>query len=129
MFDMNQDYFDSRDMIERIEELEALEEAALAEDATREDRDEWGCGLDDELATLREFQDDVGNPEWIHGMTFIAESHFEDYAQELCTDLGYLPDNLPGFIASNIDWAGVAEDLRVDYTEYELDGNTYYARD
>lgn len=129
MFDMNQDYFDSRDMIERIEELEALEEAALAEDATQEDRDEWGRALDDELATLREFADSVSSSEWDHGMTFIAESHFEDYAEELCTDLGYLPDNLPGFLASNIDWAGVAEDLRVDYTEYELDGNTYYTRD
>lgn len=128
MFDMNQDHFDSRDMIERIEELEELKELALDEEATQEDRDEWDPALDEELTILHDFQDDVGNPEWIHGMTFIAESHFTGYAQELCTDLGYLPDNLPGFIASNIDWAGVADDLRVDYTEYELDGNTYYAR-
>ena len=62
-------------------------------------------------------------------MTFIADSYFTEYAEDLCTDLGYLPDNLPDFVASNINWAGVADDLLVDYTEYELDGNTYYARD
>lgn len=129
MFDMNQAYFDSRDVIERIEELEAMEESALAEDATQEDVDEWGRELDAELFALRMFADSVGSSEWSNGMTFIAEGYFEDYAQELCTDLGYLPSSLPGFLASNINWVGVADDLRIDYTEYELDGNTYYSRD
>lgn len=129
MFDMNQDFFDSRDAIDRIEELEALEELFLDPESSEEDKAEWTRELDNELAQLREFADSVGSSEWSNGMTFIAEYHFEDYAQELCTDLGYLPDNLPGFIASNIDWKGVADDLRVDYTEYELDGNTYYTRD
>lgn len=128
MFDMNQDYFDSRDMVERIEELEALEDLFLDPESSEEDKAEWTRELDNELGQLREFADSVGNPEWIHGMTFIAEHHFEDYAQELCTDLGYLTGDLPGFISSNINWEGVADDLRVDYSEYELDGNTYYAR-
>ena len=128
MFDMNQDYFDSRDMIDRIEELEALEELFLDPESSEEDKAEWTRELDNELGQLREFADSVGNPEWIHGMMFIAERHFTGYAQELCEDLGYLSNNLPGFIASNINWEGVADDLRVDYSEYELDGNTYYAR-
>ena len=128
MFDMNQDYFDSRDMVERIEELEALEDLFLDPESSEEDKAEWTRELDNELGQLREFADSVGNPEWIHGMTFIAEHHFEDYAQELCTDLGYLTGDIPGFIASNINWEGIADDLRVDYSEYELYGNTYYAR-
>lgn len=129
MFDMNQEVFDSRDVIERIEELEAMEEVFLDPESSEEDKAEWDRGLDSELSQLREFADSVGSSEWSHGMTFIAEGYFEDYVQEYCTDLGYIPDNLPGFLASNINWAGVAEDLRVDYTEYELDGNTYYTRD
>lgn len=129
MFDMNQDYFDSRDVIERIEELEALEEVFLDPESSEEDKAEWTRELDSELGQLREFADSVGSSEWNDGMTFIAESYFEEYAEDLCKDLGYLPDNLPGFLASNINWSGVADDLRVDYTEYELDGNTYYSRD
>ena len=115
MFDMDQDYFDSRDVIERIEELESMEE----------DKAEWTRELDNELGQLRAFVDSVGSSEFNDGMTFIADSYFTEYSEELCVDLGYLP----GFIASNTNWAGVADDLRVDYSEYELDGNTYYARD
>ena len=129
MFDMNQDYFDSRDVIERIEELEALEELFLDPESSEEDKAEWTRELDGELGQLRAFADSVGSPEFNDGMTFISDFHFIDYAQELCTDLGYLTGDLPGFIASNINWEGVADDLRVDYSEYELDGNTYYARD
>lgn len=60
--------------------------------------------------------------------TLIAEDHFEKYCEELCSDLGYLPDELPSFISSNIDWSGVADDLKVDYNEVELDGETYFIR-
>lgn len=129
MFDMDQDYFDSRDVIERIEELESMEELFLDPESSEEDKAEWTRELDSELSQLRAFVDSVGSSEFNDGMTFIADSHLAEYAEELCTDLGYLPRNLPGFISSNIDWAGVAYDLRFDYSEYELDGNTYYARD
>lgn len=128
MFDMNQDYFDSRDVIERIEELEALEEIFLDPESSEDDKAEWTRELDDELGQLRKFAEEVGSSEWPHGMTFIADHHFIDYTEETCKDLGYVSDDLPGFIASNINWKGVADELRGDYTGYELDGNTYYAR-
>lgn len=129
MFDMNQDYFDSRDVIDRIEELESMEDSAEAKGADQEDIDQWSIGLEDELARLKEFAQSVGSDDWEGGMTFIADSYFTEYAEDFCKDVGYLPHDLPDFVTSNINWAGVADDLRADYSEYELDGNTYYARD
>lgn len=128
MFETDQDFFDSRDMIERIEELEALKEAAEDPDAEDSDREDFGEEEAEELQKLTNFAEGVSDSEWEFGMTFINDSHWEDYAQELCSDLGYLPNSLPGFISSNINWEGVATDLKVDYTSYELDGVTYWVR-
>lgn len=129
MFDMNQDAFDSRDVIERIEELEALEEAAQDSEATVEDIAEFTEELEDELSKLRAFVEDAENvSDWHYGETFIADHYFTTYVEELITDCGYIPADLPGWIASNIDWEGVADELKVDYTYFELDGNTYWAR-
>lgn len=58
----------------------------------------------------------------------IAEDHFEDYCRELVSDIGDLPSEVPSYISNNIDWSGIADDLRVDYTSYELDGQTYLLR-
>lgn len=129
MFELNQDIFDSRDLIARLEELEALEANFLDDDATQEDVDEWTLVLDDELATLRKFAEDAQYcADWEHGETFIHEDYFTTYAKEFVSDCGDIPSSLPDWIESNIDWEGVADDLKVDYSEYELDGNTYYAR-
>ena len=35
----------------------------------------------------------------------------EDFARELITDIGYLPDDMPALIEDNIDWRGIAADL------------------
>lgn len=59
----------------------------------------------------------------------ISVDHFTDYCKELVSDLGYLPDNLPAFIESNIDWDGVADDLKADYSTVTLDGEEYLHRD
>lgn len=125
MFDMNQDYFDSRDVIDRIEELESMGDSAEAKGADQEVIGQWSIGLEDELARLKEFAQSVGSDDWEFGMTFIADSYFTEYAEDFCKGVADLPD----FVASNINWAGVADDLRADYSEYELDGNTYYAQD
>ena len=41
-------------------------------------------------------------------------------------DIRDIPGNLPWHIESNIDWDGVASDLKQDYTCVELDGDTWY---
>lgn len=60
--------------------------------------------------------------------TLIAESYFVDYCEELVKDIGDLPTNLPGYLENNINWQGVADDLKVDYNSVTLDGTDYYTR-
>lgn len=129
MFEMNREFFDSRDLIERLEELEELEGIINEGEASPEEIEEWNES-EDEYRKLKEFADyaEANCEDWPYGETFIHADYFAQYSKELVSDVGYLPDNLPDFIEDNIDWEGVADDLKVDYTEFELDGNTYYAR-
>ena len=120
-FDGNDDYFDSRDLIGEIKDLELIQEDM--------DGEEWqDSGHAERLETLRAFRIEVDNPELEYGQTFISENYFEDYARELCQDIGALPADLPGFIESNIDWEGVASDILIDYSSAELGGTMYYYR-
>lgn len=124
-FDMNQEFFDSRDLIERLEELEELEEIFLDPESSEEDKSEWTRELDDELATLRKFADEASHvPDWEYGETFIHEDYFVDYVEDLVKDCYQM--EIPDWVA--IDWESTANSVKVDYTEFTLDGNTYYAR-
>lgn len=134
-FDMTADIIDSREVIERLEELEAL--AQIVEEAREGgDQDEidaayadFGRVEDGELGALRIFADEASCvSDWEYGAIFVRDSYFVDYAREEAEECGYIPADLPPFIATNIDWSGVADDLKVDYTDYELDGVTYWAR-
>jgi len=128
MFETNQEFFDSRDLIERIEELEQLEEWANDPEATAEDLEEFGQSEMEELAMLRNFATEAGDycEDWDYGETFIRDDYFTEYTKEMLVDCGYIPSNLPEWIL--IDWEGTAEKVKEDYTEYTLDGVTYWAR-
>ena len=145
----DEDILDSRDVIERFEELEA-ERAALAEaveeagaeveasddagilhaqrefDDARDDLREWDGENRHELDALREFIDE-GSDEWRHGETLIRESYFEDYARELADDIGAVSGN-ESWPLTCIDWERAARELRMDYTSADFDGITYYYR-
>lgn len=56
----------------------------------------------------------------------IAEDYFVTAMQELVTDIGDLPQEIPSYL--EIDWEATAENLKADYSEVELDGETYYHR-
>lgn len=115
-FDFNADVFDSRDVIDRIAYLETCDYADLTDEEKQE--------LDD----LREFADDAQSvPDWQYGETFIADHYFENYARELATDIGAINEDA-GWPNSYIDWEAAADALRIDYTGFELRGNTYWAR-
>lgn len=109
--------YDSDERQEALETLEALlticDEIGL--DANREDWDTVG----DEL----QHWGDSYEP------TLIAESYWEDYCKEFCSDLGYLPDGLSDLIKDNINWEGVAEDLEGGYRDVTFDGETYKIRE
>lgn len=143
--DNSQDVLDSRDIIERIDELESeLQDAANDQRDNEEDEDadltafvenqiaEDGEFSEDakEYKILKALQDDAEgySEDWQYGSTLIRDTYFTEYCQQLVEDVGDLPKELPAYIENNIDWGGVAKDLKVDYTEIDFDGVTYYVR-
>jgi antirestriction protein len=105
--------FDSRDVIERLQYLEI-----------EPDEDEAA-----ELAILQEFADEAEGyaADWHYGETFIRDSYFTEYAQELAEDIGAI-DREYSWPASHIDWTAAAEALQQDYSAIELDGVTFWTR-
>lgn len=131
------DYLDIRELSELAVACgEILNEEEPDEDEVTEAKEtlvklaafanECGYGADETDAdSVEGALDSVGYNE----PTLIADSYFTDYCKELVTDCGYLPRDLPGFIENNINWDGVADDLKADYSEVTLDGENYWHRD
>ena len=103
------------------DELEKLEQAV--EDA----ESDFGTDEQEELEELQNLESEVS--EWSYGATLIPEDDWEDYCRQLVEDIGDLPSNLPAYIENNIDWNGVAQDLKADYSEVTYQGETYLVRD
>ena len=107
------DIIDSRDVIERINELEdSLDSDEAAE-----------------LAALRALAEEASDyaPDWEYGEALIRDSYFKDYAQELAEDCCDMPANAPWPLYC-IDWDRAARELQMDYTAVEFDGVTYWIR-
>jgi hypothetical protein len=134
------DVIDSRDIIDRIAELEAdlldaheasastlalaewLEEIAADTTATLQD-----AAI--EYIPLKALADEGENysPDWTYGATLIRDSYFEQYAEELADDIGAVDRNV-GWPNSFIDWEAAADALKQDYTSVDFDGVTYWVR-
>ena len=138
---------DSRDLIERQEELKQevldsfIDTFPQYEHMTDEYDDilweeeeivSWKDDLLDEIAeigAIEALKDEVDSSEWEYGIDFIEEKDFIDYCEELTIDCGYISKDLPAFIYNNIDWEGVADDLRIDYSEVTYEGKDYLFQD
>lgn len=124
---------DLQDLIEQLEndincltnEIENLDEAE--NESEYQEKTEQLENMQNDLSILENIKDEVGS-EFEHGESLIAEDYFTDYQRELLIDCGYLDRNLPWFIESNINWDGVANDLKQDYSTIEIEGQTYYFR-
>jgi hypothetical protein len=149
------DVIDSRDVIARIEELEAEREALADEVATTADAladsvetDDthadavsdskeanealayWDSGMEGaELAALRVLANEAsGYAEyWHHGETLVRDSYFAEYAQQLADDCGLIPSDA-SWPLTCIDWEQAARELQRDYTSVDFDGVTYWVR-
>ncbi len=119
----SQDFIDSRDIIERIEELtDLIEEEKTDEQEHRDITEEK-----EELEILLELAEEASiSPDWKYGETLIRETYFLEYCQELLADIGDLPKELPHSIV--IDWDQTAENLKVDYSTVDFDGVEYLIR-
>lgn len=108
------DVIDSREIIERIEDLEADEER---------DEDEQ-----EELETLLALASEgEQSADWNYGETLIRDSYFEEYAQELAEDIGAIAgDNAWPLYC--IDWERAARELQQDYMSVDFGGVDYWIR-
>lgn len=80
-----------------------------------------------EYTALKDLADQgEGYGDWRHGETLIHEDYFVDYCQEMLIDCGSLPKDIPDYLV--IDWDATADNLKVDYTEVDFDGETYFMR-
>lgn len=124
--EMRGDIFDSRDILERLDELEsAITFSDDGEGIPAADTDPADL---DELAILRSIRDEAENePDWRYGVGFIPDDRFEDYARELAEDIGAIRDDAQ-WPLTYIDWTAAADALRMDYTSYTFDGIEYLAR-
>jgi predicted RecB family endonuclease len=121
IIDKYQDVMDSRDIIERIEELEA--EIKSVEDEGSECDPE----VHDELRALVDLaQEASASPDWTYGEALIRDSYFEEYAEQLADDMGVeVKDEWP---YRHIDWVAAARELQQDYFDVNFDGVTYWIR-
>jgi len=120
------DIIDSRDVIERIEELRSeREDHEGGPEAWAEE-----CAEDaEELAALEALNEEGKHivMDWSYGAALIRETYFKDYAQELAEDIGAINRDA-GWPACCIDWEQAARDLQMDYTAVEFGGVTYWIR-
>lgn len=137
----NQDaVIDSRQVIERIEELGAIRDELREEfDETPENagadfhawvRNQVGFSSEeyDELLALEKLAGEGDTlADWKYGETLVRESYFETYAQELADDIGAINRDAT-WPNDCIDWGRAARELLMDYTSLDFDGVTYYAR-
>jgi hypothetical protein len=109
------DLIDSRDVIQRIEDLTDEGEEASEDDKA-------------ELSALVELQRQAeGYCDWEYGVTLIRDSHFKAYARELAEDIGAI-NSADSWPAGCIDWDEAAKELQMDYTQVSFDGVDYWLR-
>lgn len=136
--DILDDVVDLRDVIERFEELESEHDDLEAECADSEEDgtkalNDWIEENNEEFQAITDLLDNLkgygGDEQWRgdwYPVTLISEDYFTDYCKDLVQDIGDLPNGIPSYI--EIDWDATAKNLRVDYSEVEINGNTYLYR-
>jgi hypothetical protein len=136
--EMDGGWIDSRDIIERLEELE---------DAAKEEPNDFGCSHcgegsmpsasepslcedhAEELRILRLFAEEGSQvaEDWEHGEAFIPDDQFEDYARQFADDIGAITGQ-EGWPLDYIDWGRAADALKMDYSSIDIEGTTYWGR-
>jgi len=97
-------------------------------------RDDEDCEMEGheeiELEELFELESELGmtlEAADQNGLYFIDEDYFVQYAMEFAEDIGVVFDGV-SWPCTHIDWEAAADELRMNYTEVEYEGNTYLVR-
>ena len=130
--DLRADVIDVRDIIARV--LELRDERDEYNDKMG-DADAWSYVPDGEpeaLALLEGILSDLagyGGDEGFEGdwypVQLIAESYFQEYAQDLAEDCGMVDTNAR-WPMTCIDWEQAARELQMDYGNILIHGSTYW---
>lgn len=115
--DNTTDIIDSRDVIDRIEELHEIHTMTIAESL--------------ELSRLRSLagQGVQYGEDWEYGCSIIRHSYFVEYIKNFVDEIdGIAIENAPEWMTQAIDWDKVAEYFSSDYTEIDYAGEVYYVR-
>lgn len=144
MYDLKrEDILYGTDVRERIADLESERDAYIDErlsklgddaqdDETMHDAyaSEWAEANPseaEELRKLEEFNEEAEGYGDGRNWDAVNEDYFESYAEQLASDIGAIqPD--AGWPLMFIDWKAAAEALKQDYTEIELDGQSFWTR-
>lgn len=135
MIDNYEDVIDSRNVIERIEQLQAIREPGPVPEGVLEDED-YEVNQDDlfrELASLEALalEGEQASEDWQYGATLIRDSYFRDYAMDLAEEISDQAERYgrqPSWPYICIDWDKAARELQMDYTSVEFNGVTYWVR-
>jgi len=116
--------------LDEFSDIETFLDDEASECITNEDREEFFEYMADEYNSIREIDElesDMSSREWSYGITMIPEDDFEEYAEDLVIDCGYISKDFPSWI--EIDWEATANNIKQDYSEVNFRGETYLYRD
>jgi uncharacterized protein (UPF0335 family) len=128
---------DSRDVIDRIEELENEQSDLVQQLSDGEITEAEMIAFDEdkgrELDALRELTAEAeSSPDWIHGEQLIRASYFVQYITELINDCYDLPKELTSgdwpYRHITIDFEAAAKEAEQDYNSVDFDGVEYLIR-
>jgi hypothetical protein len=137
-FDGTEDQIDSREIIARIEELEAeqadlverLSNGAITEGDMQQFDKEQGAELDALRALASEAE---SSPDWAYGEQLIHDSYFVEYTEQLIDDC--YPEVSKALASSEwpmrhlkLDIQQAAGELKQDYFDVTFNGSTYWIR-
>lgn len=128
-----EDVLDTRDILERIEELER--EKDLPQNLALVDWYETDEGK--ELLILRKLIEECEeySSEVSDGAALIRDTYFKDYCKELAEECGYITKiqvsdfpkkEIDNPLFNHINWDSWANDVRYDYSEVDFDGVPYW---
>lgn len=69
--------------------------------------------------------DEQWRGDW-YPLILIRDDYFVDYCEELVSDIGDMPKDIPSYIV--IDWEQTAENIKTDYFCIEINGTDYWTR-
>lgn len=139
------DYIDSRDLEDKLQELleeknellENLQDSEwIKENLDADEQKELAADFEnfcelyyndniedyDLVYEIEILKEDVDSPEWEGGITFINEAYFDDYAKDYMEQLFDIPSDLEQYF----DYESFIEDLQNDFTDVDFNGWTFY---